>query len=240
MGGGAKPFGVDEASTPSLLRKIRGSPVRFVGLHIFCGSQSLSADAIIEAQTRSVQLAFDLARHAAQPMTLLNIGGGFGIPYFPGDRPLDTRAVGENLRELSREVERCLPQCQLCIELGRYLVGEAGVYVCSVIDKKISRGRTFLVTNGGLNHHLAVTGNFGQLIRRNYPVRLLPRTPRAGTEVVSVVGRLCTPLDLLGEAVSLPPAEEGDFVAILQSGAYGLTASPTAFLSHPPPQEILW
>jgi diaminopimelate decarboxylase len=125
------------------------------------------------------------------------------------------------------------------IELGRYLVGEAGVYVCRVIDRKVSRGEVFLVTDGGLHHHLAASGNFGQVIRKNYPVEIGNRADSAQRERATVVGPLCTPLDLLADAMDLPAAQPGDLVVVFQSGAYGLTASPHQFLSHPAPLEVL-
>ena len=172
-------------------------------------------------------------------MRLLNIGGGFGIPYFPGEQPLDIAAVGANLAGLVRRAAERLPQAKVVVELGRYLVGEAGIYVCRVVDRKISRGQVFLVTDGGLHHHLAASGNFGQVIRKNYPVLVGNRVAGGERETASVVGPLCTPLDLLAERMEMAKADVGDLIVVLQSGAYGLTASPTAFLSHPAPAEVL-
>ena len=199
----------------------------------------LRAEAIMEAQERTIELALRLAAHTPAPVRLLNIGGGFGIPYFPGEQPLDVAAVGGNLGRLANEVKKYLPQAKVVVELGRYLVGEAGIYVCRVIDRKVSRGRVFLVTDGGLHHHLAASGNFGQVIRKNYPVIVGNRAGDGVRETVSVVGPLCTPLDLLAEGMELTTADVGDLIVVLQSGAYGLTASPTAFLSHPAPAEVL-
>jgi diaminopimelate decarboxylase len=170
---------------------------------------------------------------------VLNIGGGFGIPYFPGEQPLDIAAVGANLTRLLGGTRRVLPQARIVIELGRYLVGEAGLYVCRVIDRKISRGQVFLITDGGLHHHLAASGNFGQVIRKNYPVTVGNHVVGAKRELANVVGPLCTPLDLLADNMEMARADVGDLIAVFQSGAYGLTASPTAFLSHPAPAEIL-
>jgi diaminopimelate decarboxylase len=239
MSGGPKPFGVDAERVPQLLAHIGHLPLEFVGFHIFSGSQNLRAEAIVEAQQQSVTLAAELARSAPAPVRQLNIGGGFGIPYFPGDKPLELEPIAAGLREL---VDRCageLPQARLVVELGRYLVGEAGLYVCRIVDRKISRGQVFLVTDGGLHHHLAASGNFGQVIRKNFPVIVGNRLHGAQTELVSVVGPLCTPLDLLADRVELPRAEVGDLIVVLQSGAYGFSASPVNFLSHPPPLEIL-
>ena len=239
MGGGPKQFGVDAEEVPQLLEEIGHSGLGFEGFHIFSGSQNLRADSICEAQRKSYELAVHLAKSAPAPVRVLNIGGGFGIPYFPGDQPLDLAPIGRNLEELVSLSRKALPGSQLVIELGRYLVGEAGIYVCKVIDRKISRGHVFLVTDGGLHHHLAASGNFGQVIRKNYPVTVGNRVQGVRREIASVVGPLCTPLDLLADRMELAEAQPGDFIVVFQSGAYGLTASPTAFLSHPAPVEVL-
>ncbi len=239
MGGGPKQFGVDAERVPAMLAELGRLPLEFCGFHIFAGSQNLRAEAIAEAQRKSVELALRLSPAAPGPVQSLNIGGGFGIPYFPGEQPLDLARIGRNLHEVLRLARDQLPDVELVLELGRYLVGEAGLYVCRVIERKISRGHVFLVTNGGLHHHLAASGNFGQVIRKNYPVIVGNRVHGSQREIASVVGPLCTPLDLLADRMDLARAEVGDLIVVLQSGAYGLTASPLGFLSHPPPAEIL-
>lgn len=240
MGGGAKQFGVDAEQVPVLLRTIGSLGLEFEGFHIFSGSQNLNAEAITEAQANTFQLALALAQSAPSPVRSLNIGGGFGISYFPGEASLDLSRVGKGLASLLPAVKKDLPQAQIVIELGRYVVGESGIYVCRVLDRKISRGQVFLVTDGGLHHHLAASGNFGQVIRKNFPAAVGTRMgPSAEREAASVVGPLCTPLDFLAERMELVRAEVGDLIVIFQSGAYGLTASPTQFLGHPPPAEVL-
>jgi diaminopimelate decarboxylase len=239
MGGGPKQFGIDAELVPELLSEIARLGLAFEGFHIYSGSQNLKAEAICEAQQKSVELAIMLARSAPAPVTFLNIGGGFGIPYFPGEQPLDLTPIGENLRALVEQTKAAIPSACLVIELGRYLVGEAGIYVCRVIDRKISRGQVFLVTDGGLHHHLAASGNFGQVIRKNYPVVIGNKVHGSRRENASVVGPLCTPLDLLADRVEMAEARHGDLVVVFQSGAYGLTASPRDFLSHPEPAEVL-
>ncbi len=239
MGGGPKQFGVDAETVPEMLSRMKALALDFQGFHIYSGSQNLRAEAIQEAQEKTLELAYRLAEFAPEAVKLLNIGGGFGIPYFPGDVPLDLAVVGANLRRLVPEANRRLPEAQLVIELGRYMVGEAGIYVSKVIDRKISRGHVFLVTDGGLHHQLAASGNFGQVIRKNYPVAIANRMNSVERETASVVGPLCTPLDLLGDKMELARAEVGDLVAVFQSGAYGPTASPSAFLSHPASIEML-
>ena len=237
MGGGPKQFGVDAERVPEMLADMASLPVDFLGFHIFSGSQNLRPEAIVDAQQKTAALAKRLAQSAPGPVRVLNIGGGFGIPYFPGEQPLDLKPIAENLTALIAEVHSAMPEAQVVIELGRYLVGESGIYVCQVIDRKISRGQVFLVTDGGLHHHLAASGNFGQVIRKNYPVLVGNHVVGKQRETVSVVGPLCTPLDLLADRMEMARAEVGDLIVVLQSGAYWLTASPLGFLSHPVPVE---
>jgi len=239
MGGGPKQFGVDAELVPELLAEVGKAGLQFEGFHLFAGSQNLKAESICEAQQKSYELALRLAAHAPSPVKFLNLGGGFGIPYFPGEQRLDLASVGENLKKIAVRAAQEMPQAELVIELGRYLVGEAGIYVTQVVDRKVSRGQTYLVVDGGLNHHLSASGNFGQVIRKNYPVAIGNRMNQAEKEIVSVVGPLCTPLDLLAERMELPIAEPGDYVVIYQSGAYGASASPQRFLGHPEVVEVL-
>jgi diaminopimelate decarboxylase len=239
MGGGAKPFGIDAERVPDCLRQLDALGIALAGLHIFSGSQSLKAEAIAESHARSVELALALAAQARQALPGLYLGAGFGIPYFPGEQRLDLAPIGAHLAQCVERVERASPGTRISVESGRYLVGEAGVYVARVIDHKVSRGQVFLVTDGGLHHHLAASGNFGQVIRKNYPVAIGNRMDRKACETVSVVGPLCTPLDMLADRMELACAEVGDLVVVFQSGAYGLSASPTAFLGHPAPPEVL-
>ena len=240
MGGGPQQFGVDAERVPALIADLAATDLDLLGFHIFAGSQNLNAELLCEAQRKTAELALRLSDAMAGPVRYLNLGGGFGIPYFEKDEPLDLAAIGENLHGLLADaIGPNLPEARVVIELGRYLVGEAGFYVTRVLDKKESRGKTFLVVDGGLHHQLAASGNFGQVIRRNYPVAIAGRHAAGETETVNVVGCLCTPLDLLASDMALPPAGIGDLVVMFCAGAYGLTASPTAFLGHPAPAEVL-
>lgn len=239
MSGGSKPFGIDAECVPDVLKRLDLLDLNFVGFHIFSGSQNLNAAAIQESHEKIVMLAIQLAKYAPSSVKLLNIGGGFGVPYFPGDQPLDIAAIGVNLQRLIKRIKQQLPETTVALELGRYLVAEAGIYVCRVLERKASRGQVFLVTDGGLHHHLAASGNLGQVIRKNYPVVIGNKVQGTAREIVSVVGPLCTPLDVLADQMAMARASVNDLVVVLQSGAYGLTASPTAFLDHPPPIEVL-
>lgn len=239
MGGGAKQFGVDAEQVPELLAEIGQTGLSFEGFHLFAGSQNLRAESICEAQQKSYELALRLQAHAPAPIRFLNLGGGFGIPYFPGEQRLDLTPIGENLDKIAKRAASDMPDSELVIELGRYFVGEAGVYVTRVIDRKISRGQIFLVVDGGLNHHLSASGNFGQVIRKNYPVAIGNRMNTTDNVLTSVVGPLCTPLDLLADHMNLADAAPGDLVVVFQSGAYGASASPQGFLGHPGVIEVL-
>ena len=239
MGGGPKQFGVDAEVVPELLASVAREGLAFEGFHLFAGSQNLRAESICDAQLKSYELALRLAQHAPSPVVFLNLGGGFGIPYFPGEQPLDLKPIGANLQALQARARKEMPAASFVIELGRYLVGEAGVYVTRIVDRKVSRGQVFLVTDGGLNHQLAASGNFGQVVRKNYPVTIGNRADSTEREHASVVGPLCTPLDLLADRMDLPVAQIGDLAVVYQSGAYGPSASPQAFLGHPPCVEVL-
>lgn len=240
MGGGPAQFGVDAEQVPALLKELDGSGLDLLGFHVFAGSQNLRAEVLAEAQAKTVDLILQLAADAGSPVSYVNLGGGFGIPYFGQDEPLNLAAIGDSLSGLLEEkIRPQLPQARVVIELGRFIVGECGVYVTRITDRKQSRGRTFLVVDGGLHHQLAASGNFGQVIRRNYPIAIGNRMDEEASETATVVGKLCSPLDLLGDRVMLPPSDIGDLVVVFQAGAYGLTASPAAFLSHPEPAEVL-
>jgi len=239
MGGGPKQFGVDVEQMPALLADIGHAGLAFEGFHLFAGSQNLRSESICEAQQKSYELALRLAQEAPLPVRFLNLGGGFGIPYFPGEQRLDLGPIGDNLARLAQRAQTELPESALVIELGRYLVGEAGVYVTRIVDRKISRGQVYLVADGGLHHHLSASGNFGQVVRKNYPVTIGTRMDALEQETCSVVGPLCTPLDLLADRMSLPVAQVGDLAVVFQSGAYGASASPQGFLGHPACLEVL-
>nr|WP_255529233.1 pyridoxal-dependent decarboxylase, exosortase A system-associated [Luteimonas sp. MC1895] len=237
MTGGARQFGIDAEEVPAALRAIGDAGLAFEGFHMFAGSQNLRPAAIVEAQARSYDLAMEWTGLLPAPLRSLNLGGGFGIPYAANESALDLAPVAANLAALAARLRTDAPDAHLVVELGRYLVGEAGLYVSRVVDRKLSRGQVFLVVDGGMHHHLAASGNFGQVMRRNYPVAVNGRS--AAFETASVVGPLCTPLDLLGDRMALGVAAPGDLVVVFQSGAYGRSASPRDFLGHPDAAEAL-
>jgi diaminopimelate decarboxylase len=239
MGGGAKPFGVDQERVPELAKILIAGGADWRGFHIYSGSQSLDPDAIAESQRASIALAADLAHAIGEAPKSVNLGGGFGIPYTANDKPLDVERVGKSLSHSLSERDAILKDTQFMIELGRWLIGEAGVYVAQILDRKLSKGELFLVTDGGMHHHLAASGNFGMVMKRNYPVAIASKMGAEAVESATIVGPLCTPLDRLAADIAVPRAKIGDYVAVFASGAYGLSASPVNFLSHPIASEIV-
>jgi diaminopimelate decarboxylase len=237
MGGRPSPFGVDAERVPAMLAELAGLDLNFRGFHVYSGSQNLRAEAIIESMAKTVDLVIELAATTNLSMDFVNLGGGLGIPYFPGERPLDLQALSPASADAVDRLKNALGEIEIVMELGRFLVGEAGIYVCRVTDIKESRGRRYVITDGGLHHHLAASGNFGQVLRKNYPITAV--NTQDTIEEVSIVGPLCTPLDLLGDRVQVAALKEGSLVAILQSGAYGRTASPEMFLSQGGATEVL-
>lgn len=239
MGGGAKPFGIDAACVPALVKEIVAAGAEFRGFHIFAGSQALDADALIETQGATVALARQLAEDSAAKPPLVNIGGGFGVPYFAGDKPVDIRKIGESLGKNDNFKAMEAGGVAFACELGRWLVAEAGVYLTRIVDRKVSHGETYLICDGGLHHQLAASGNFGTVVRRNYPIAVANRFALPAEEEVSVVGCLCTPLDRLGDQVELPKADVGNLISVFLAGAYGKSASPSAFLGHAEALELI-
>jgi diaminopimelate decarboxylase len=242
MGGKPAPFGIDEEALDPVLDALRStSSIELHGVHLFAGTQILD-HAVLAAQYRKgIEIAERVAHRTGKPLRTVDFGGGLGIPYFEGERELDMDGLGREVRRLMEEARArfAFSGTRFVVEPGRYLVGEAGIYVARVIDVKISRGKQFLIVDGGMNHHLAASGNLGQVIKRNFPIGILNGLDRPTAGPVDVVGPLCTPLDTLARDVRLPDARPGDLVGIFQSGAYGRSASPLGFLSHPTPPEVL-
>lgn len=238
MGGGPKVFGIDEERIPEILRDFNRWPnLNFVGFHVFAGSQNLSHQSIITALEQAFALIERLLPDCPIPPAMINLGGGFGIPYFSTDKELDIQAVGTALQNLLQQKRDLLPKTRFILETGRYLIGEAGIYVAQILYRKESRGEIFLVLNGGMNHQLAASGNLGQVIKKSYPIALIDKIEFPPAETVNVVGPLCTPIDSFGKKVELPAAEAGELLAVFCSGAYGYTSSPLKFLGHTEPLE---
>lgn len=242
MGGKAAPFGLDEEQLDHVLDQIMADEMLdFRGLHFYVGTQILDASVLSTQYREALKIAERVAARMQRPLSRVDFGGGLGIPYFSGDAEIDLEKLGQEIQVLMREI-RSKPAfvgTQFVLEPGRYLVGDAGVYIVKVNDIKISRTKTFLVVDGGMNHHLAASGNLGQVIKRNFPTAVLNRLSEPLCEKVDIVGPLCTPLDVLARDVEVPTVKVGDWIGIFQSGAYARSASPLGFLSYPSPAEVL-
>lgn len=242
MGGRPAPFGVDEESLPGVIEPLLREPALALrGIHLYVGTQILDYRTLLSQYRHGLEIARRVVAWCGRPLDTVDLGGGLGVPYFPGESELDIESFGREVRRLVDDASRdaAFEGTRFVLEPGRYLVAEAGIYVARVLDVKQSRGKTFVVLDGGMHHHLAASGNLGQVIRRNFPLAVLNKLDRSDHEEVDVVGPLCTPIDVLGRGVSLPVVEEGDLVGVFQSGAYALSASPLRFLSRPAPAEVL-
>jgi diaminopimelate decarboxylase len=242
MGGRSAPFGIDEENIESILDLVLREPsVEFCGIHLYVGTQILDHVVLLNQYRKGMELAKRLAVTTSCAFRTVDFGGGFGIPYFENEQELNTDELRKGLLELMTEYEHepLLLNTQFMVEPGRFLVGDSGVYVVRVNDIKMSRGKKYVVVDGGMHHHLAASGNLGQIIKRSFPIASLCRLNVPTEEIVEIVGPLCTPLDVLGRSIQLPIVEVGDLIGVFQSGAYARTASPLGFLSHPAPPEIL-
>jgi diaminopimelate decarboxylase len=242
MGGKPAPFGVDEERLDETLTQLLElDRLEFRGLHFYLGTQILDHQILARQYRHALGIVRRVAGKLARPLETVDFGGGFGIPYFPGERALDMEKLGHELAVLTREIDhdRGFDGTRFVVEPGRYLVGEAGVYVTRVNDVKFSRGKKYIIVDGGMNHHLAASGNLGQVIKRNFPVGAVNKLDKTSNEKVDIVGPLCTPLDVLARDIELPRLEVGDLIGVFQSGAYARTASPLHFLSYPGPVEVL-
>lgn len=240
MGGGANPFGIDAEQAGAVIDALDHKALSLEGFHLYAGSQCRDADVLAEGFERSLSLIAELCTSRGWLPKIVNLGGGFGIPYAPGDPPLALENLGAALKAMLAKWRGRFPETEFIIELGRYLVGEAGIYVTRVVDAKHSRGRDFLLCDGGMHHHLALSGNLGQVIRRNWPLLVADRMDDPLTGRFDLAGPLCTPLDVLGRDQPLPAdTGPGDLIVVMQSGAYAASASPKDFLSRPAAIEHL-
>ncbi len=243
MGGTVGQFGLDQADLDEAVRKTLSYPQLILrGIHVYTATQVFEVEPLLEHCRNILEIALETADRAGRALEMVDFGGGFGVPYFEKMEDFDLNRFGRGFQELlaSYRSDPRLAGCRFIFELGRYLVAEAGLYVTRVVDVKQMRGKTFAVTDGGMNHHLTATGNMGQVFRKAYPLLNLSRTyGEPGEEGVAVAGPCCTPLDMFGNNIPLAEPRVGDLIGVFYSGAYGLSASNQGFLSHPTPAEVL-
>jgi diaminopimelate decarboxylase len=237
MAGVPTQFGIDEINLSEVFDSLLLLPnLNIIGIHIYTGTQALSAQNILLSMEQIISLALELSENYKFPLKFLDIGGGFGIPYFRGESDLSLECLKEGFCQIWDKFKERLAQTQVAVESGRFLMAESGLYLVKVLYKKECKGSKFIVCDGGSNQH-ASSAFLGRHIRSNFPMHVLHKS--ALEEEVNVVGPLCTPTDILGQKVMLPAIVQGDVIAIEKSGAYGFTQSPGAFLSHPAPAEVI-
>jgi diaminopimelate decarboxylase len=240
MTGGSTQFGIDEEQLESLLsRHVRDPRISLVGIHVYVGSQIADVEALLEHCRQVIELAARVNAQTGTALETIDFGGGFAVPYFEGAPDFDLESFARGFQPIIEEGRRRLGNFRPMIELGRFLVAECGLYVTRVIDVKQSRGVTYAVMDGGMNHHITATGNFGQVFRKAFPMLVLNRLQQPCDASLTVVGPCCTPLDVLGQKLELPNVSRGDLIGVFYSGAYGYSASSLNFLSHPTPAEAL-
>jgi len=241
MGGKATQFGIDEEDVGTAFEYLSRHEEAFnlQGIHIYAGTQCMNEAAIIKNITNTLEIAAGLRENYGFECSWINLGGGFGVSYDEENREIDLDTLGVKIGEaFDHYVASTGSKPRFILELGRYLVAEAGIYVTRVVSEKQSRGEKYYVLDGGMNHHLAASGNLGTIIRKNYLARNLSQ-PASPQESCNLVGPLCTPLDLMGKNVSIPSPGIGDLIGILNSGSYAYTASPLLFLGHETPAELM-
>jgi len=239
MGGAPTQFGIDEEQAGEVIvwsRSLRN--VRIIGLHVYMGTRILDWAVAARNTEEILKLTARFQESYGLELELVDVGGGLGVPYFRGEQPFDLERFAKEVNPAFARFQQSFPGVRLVMELGRFVVAEAGIYVAKVRYVKTSRGKTYVLVSGGMNHHQGTT-SVGSVLKDHFPIRVLNKMDHAAASPVVVCGPLCTPADILGRAVGLPPVEAGDLIGIMNSGAYGLTASPVEFLSHRWPGEIL-
>ena len=242
MGGTVGQFGMDQEDLKEAVEKtLSHSELELRGVHVYTATQVFEVEPLLEHCRNILEIALEAADASGSPLQMIDFGGGFGVPYFEKTSEFDLDSFAAGFRELldGYRPDPRLAGCRFLFELGRYLVADAGVYVTRAVDVKEMRGKTFVVTDGGMNHHLTATGNMGQVFRKAYPLLNLTRMGGVPEEGVAVAGPCCTPLDSFGTNIPLADPEVGDLIGVFYSGAYGYSASNLGFLSHPKPAEVL-
>lgn len=241
MGGKASQFGIDEEDVEAAVNYIRRNETsfNFLGIHIYAGTQCMSEEPIAHNVINTLEIAASLRATYGLECQWINLGGGFGVSYYEENKEIDLKGLADRINQAIHEHSTSTgTQPSFILELGRYLVADAGIYVTRVVSEKKSRGEMYFVLDGGMNHHLAASGNLGAMIRKNYIVKNLSNST-GPEQACNLVGPLCTPLDLMGKNVSLESPTLGDLIGILNSGSYAFTASPLLFLGHETPGELL-
>lgn len=242
MAGRPSQFGIDEEDmedVQSFLAKLNS--IKLSGFHIFSGGNSLNRDAVIKNLSIAASLFVSFSEKFDIFPEKFIFGSGFGIPYFEGDEALDIADIAAEINPMIDRLQNSerFKNTKFVLEMGRWLVGSDGYMLTSVVGNKHSRGTDICLCDAGFNNHLSAAGMMGTVLRRDWKFWNLTRTTTVADHQYLLVGPLCASFDILGAKVHLPKTLKGDVLAVGSSGAYGLTASPTRFISHPEPQEFI-
>lgn len=239
MSGVSTQFGIDFSKMGSVCKTLETlSSINLIGLHVYCGTQILKAENIYNTMDAIFKMATELSSEYGFELKFLDLGGGFGIPYFKSDIELDFEDLKKGINNVFNNYKKQLTNTRIAVESGRFLMAESGVFLTKVLYIKEVKGQNYIICDGGSNLH-ANSAFLGRYIRNNFPQHIFNKEQSEYKNIITVAGPLCTPTDILGQKLSLPQASVGDVVVIEKSGAYGLTDSPVLFLSHPMPTEIL-
>lgn len=234
MVGGASKFGFDEEDVVGQVREVRLDKARLIGIHVYSASQVLDPWFISGHLEYVADLAVRLAAELDFDVECVDFGGGFGVPYEDGESELDLEPISRVASHTRRKLHEASPGCRLIFEVGRYLVAESGIFIARVLRVKESRGTTFVITDGGMNHFTRPV-----FMHVNHPIRILNKMGDARDTKCSIAGPICSPIDMIGHDVMLPRPEPGDIIGVFNAGAYGYTMSMTDFMSLGAPAEVL-
>lgn len=237
-GMGVSKFGIDMEQIPDVIEAIKNlSSIKIKGIHIFNSSQILDASRILESTKNVIDTAMILKDKFEIDVEHIDLGGGFGIPYSDNESLLNVKKLGDELNALISKspYENFLKNVKLIYEPGRFLSGQCGIYLTKVLYTKKSSGKNIAVVDGGIHHMLrpALIGQ-GHLIKNLTGIY----ENRTTKEEYLVAGPLCTSLDELSKNELLHQVKQGDFLAVLNAGAYGFTESMPYFLTQSPAIEL--
>lgn len=234
MVGGPSKFGFDEETVAEDIRGLKLENTDIAGIQVYSASQVLDAGFICGHIEHVLNLAISLSGELGFPLECIDFGGGFGVPYGDDEEELDLARVSERARDLVESSADKLRECRLVFELGRFLVARSGVFLTHVVGVKRSRGKDFVLTDGGMN-------TFSRPVFMNvrHPVRVVSKMGQPADFEYDVCGPICTPIDCFAREVLLPRVEPGDVVGLFNAGAYGYTMSLMNFMSLGWPAEVM-
>ncbi len=235
---GVTQFGIGPAQVGEAIEHARKSDyVHLIGFQIYAGTQILNSDVISENVEQMIDIVFEMVDKYNLSIKYLNFGGGFGVPYFSNDKELDMKMLHANLQAIYEKCPKLAEVNRIVFESGRYILAEAGVFVVKVLYEKVVCGSKFLICDGGSNFHSSAAF-LGRFVRNNFPMHSI--SDETEEEKVTIVGNLCTPSDVIGQNVTIKKVVVGDLIVVEKSGAYGLSFSPSGFLRHRLPVEIMY